>query len=245
MLQRFRKGQSWELTPASQLNSIIDVAEKAEATAEWCKAQLSRVPEETQRPLDVIVTEAAAGSRTVMIQQVEYVNIPPKPCDDGGCYIRRVGSPFEAYPDFGWRVSDFEDDVVASADELDTDVAYLRAFFRRGVWVVEKEAKGGGATWKFAFITEADELDGPTVKVQFMKVGEAPDLTEDGEEKDVFCWPGTSSTDYYPLAVNSGVPVPPIVRVEKMSGEWFVRQFFPFFTKQPEISRLAGDCTPR
>lgn len=261
-MRLFKKGERLESRTAAEWNALLRDVEQARADASFAKASVNNKPQVSFEDKTVIVTAAPAKHPTtgadlpyLTVQEVSHPDIPPAPCTDDGCTIIRVGDPFEAYADYGLKMSDFEDAVVNPGDELDSDTAYFDIVRRRGVWIVKKREAAAGTTTALAlpwvpsdvntipayladtqartlFVMEVTIIDGVTVEIP-----------EDAEEaKEVFCWPRLKRSDFTELITANQIPV---IRTEKHDGFWFARQLVPLYLTKPERTRPAGGCVPR
>lgn len=232
------KASEWQFL-ISQVKKVAQDTAKNVFNAD--RATMRHPPEVT-----VLVVGKDSNAKTLTVRPVRYQTTPPQGCEGEGesktCSYSLGVDAFDAYPDFGWTLDSYDDDLFDPAtDTLDDTAPFLRAYFDAGTWRLQRP-KGGAADWKLCRILGAGTT-AITLVVQPIKVEPASGgswmIDNDGELEEVFCWPPLT-VQAYERIFNAAVI--PITRMEEHKGVWYVRQLFPWRMKEPR-GRPAGSCT--
>lgn len=265
MFKQFAKGEKLHGRSSAEWNEFIQDVYQAKADAEYAKSQVGGPVDITFNPMTVIITQAPATTITIneetqtsevgdlphiMVQQVQYEGVPPDPCTASGCSIRRAGTPFKAYPDFGKTIAELKASVVPSQNTtLDTGTEYFDAVKRRGVWIVK--SRGGSSTGlAMVIVREVPGNDSKFIKVERVtpqiEVVDGEDttvMTPSGDIEDMQLWPGTMGAHYH-LFTHLGdydelVNVLPAYLI---FGIWWVDQDFRFDVDRVPFDIRESDC---
>lgn len=240
---KFRKGQ--RQVAADDMSFLVAKVRRIAATAvkEVLNSELSKIGKPRERT--VLVTDLLMDR--LQVQPVRYEATPPQECSGTGdskeCHYELSTETLEAFPDFGWSVSDYaQDKFNVGDDKLDDTASFLRMYFEHGTWRLQKPKAGATATI-LGMIVSIPEPGGQTLMIQELSFADGPIEPDPiGDPIEVFVWPGTTSNDYLALSV-AGAVVPPVIKIEQYGGLWFARQMFPAYMHEPDIRYPRADCS--
>lgn len=201
----------------------------------------------TERTVCVVQTPVA-GDHTLKVRPVRYKDPqPPRPCETAGqtttCFIEFTGELFDAYPDFGFGVLDYEDFAIAETDVLDDETPYLRARLSENQWIVEPKPVGGGGGGIRPAVVVTANAGASTIRVQPMKRSGST-WVADGPQVDRPLWGGQKADDFITLkATGTDVLLYDYVPLITLAdGIEYALQYFWMYAKTPNTSISRGDC---
>ena len=234
---------------ASALNAGLDMLKRHDSELKALRGLVSgRVHRDPPREKTVVIV--SLDGPTITVQRVIYATIPPQECTGSAsetvCQYELTGDIFDAFPDFGWRVNDYRDDVFenASGDETpDEATTFLRVYMEESTWRLQRPKAGSGGEFALAIPIGGVDFtdDSKTFMVQLVKSADGVTFVSDGDAIEVFVWPNTRGKHYRQMIES---PSPPVIRIERHGGNWYARQMWPWATGAPDPTREAGDCPP-
>lgn len=209
----------------------------------------------------LLVHKPIEEDTTLRVRRVRYNTPRPQECDGTVCHYEFSTDEFDAYPDFGQTVMDYEDDDWAGPAITDDDT-FMKAYKEDGSWRVEKPASataeirfvvvlGGRTEGGTAFGTQppAGDEAGPLTTfelwVQEVKLGET-NWEAKGEPMRAATLPRIPGDLYRDWTLEGGNTLPAtnatvILRMEKAAGLWIVDQR-PVHEVGPRPTGATGQC---
>jgi hypothetical protein len=192
-------------------------------------------------PLDatvVVVAHPRIEDVNLTVRKVRYATMPPKEsvvdCDEGGrtCTYDWDGGTFEAYPDFGLRVIDYDAYYWSNERPPMLQTPFLKAYHRDGYWRVET-APGIERLCVIRGIGNSDDwyLDVQEVDIDRTSSPWNGQFVPIGEQVTVNVWPETEAEDYRIWLWRGafyGRPdgeTPTVLALTRIGGLWYIKPF--------------------
>lgn len=85
----------------------------------------------------LLTVKPTNNDRTLKVRRVRYSTARPEECEGTSCHYEFSSAVFDAYPDFGKKITDYEGDEWSGPLITDEDT-FLKAYKESGSWRIEK-----------------------------------------------------------------------------------------------------------
>lgn len=213
-LPDFHPGQRWSQLQSAELRELVEQVERnskiiggpgilVQRTASGLTVGLSPKGPQAVKPVSfacLVIRELEDDDKTIRIRKVRYRDIPPQ-LDE----YEWDGVDFEAYPDIGHSILDFEGLVQEEGELPNADSSFVRARYVEGSWLVWIPSDGGATRFVVAREKQPDST-ATTIMVSPVEHDTENDRysIDDDASIRIFTWPNLTRGDFAPLAQPTG-----------------------------------------
>lgn len=243
---RFREGMQLSDLSATDMSDWLDLTNQLARQVEDLERAFT--PETTSLQMTCVITSLTATRDgqdvpdALTVQRVHYQHTPPQACVEASCAIVREERDIVAYPDYGLKTEDYDDDLTEDGP-LTVETIYLKAHHEGGTWRLQRpSAESGGENMRFVRVVSV--LNENTIKVQPVKLDDEGEIVNDGEELIALAWLGYFGFWYEELAQFGGSAGDslflPMVMID---GAWHVMMVLPLHIDRPTSGVRNSGCT--